>query len=54
VPPKDLPVNVTGLPGVIAVGLKVKSAVRVRGLTVMLEDAEAILALMSVTLTLTV
>ena len=54
VPPKARPVKVTGVPGVIAVGLTVKSAFRASGLMVMLENAEVNLALASVALTLIV
>jgi hypothetical protein len=54
VPPDVVAVNVTGLPGVIVVGLETKLEVSARGLMVIVADAEAILALVSVAFTRTV
>jgi hypothetical protein len=54
VPPEVVAVKVTGLPGVIVVGLKVKSVVSASGLIVIVAEAEAVTALALVTLSLTV
>jgi len=51
VPPLVVAVNVTGEPGVIVVGLKVKSVVTGSGLIVTVAEAVAVLALLSVTVT---
>jgi len=51
VPPLVVAVNVTGEPGVIVVGLKVKSVVTGSGLIVTVAEAVAVLVLLSVTVT---
>jgi len=54
VPPEMVAVKVTGLPIVIVVGLKVKSVVRVSALMVIVAEAVAVFALVSVMVTETV
>jgi hypothetical protein len=54
VPPDAVAVKVTGLPGVIVVGLKVKLAVKASGLIAIVRVLKVLAPLASVIVTLTV